>query len=226
MKTFISHSHLCTPSINSVEPKYLQFPVACSQACLPSHTSGARTGLSPPHPAPGGAACSPGGLLPRRAGHREPAAQQRKGVSMARCGGRLWEQPPGRPVPVGSDCCLGTARGAGRAPLALLPPDPSRAHPPFTGGGDEPAGSQGREAGSALKSHDVTDKNHNRRLNSTQQGAHTACPLAFSGATGPRDVHTHTHTRAPRGQQAGLLGEGRERWDRLAQPCGTLRHTH
>lgn len=149
-----------------------------------------------------------------------------EGVSMARCGGRLWEQPPGRPVPVGSDCCLGTARGAGRAPLALLPPDPSRAHPPFTGGGDEPAGSQGREAGSALKSHDVTDKNHNRRLNSTQQGAHTACPLAFSGATGPRDVHTHTHTRAPRGQQAGLLGEGRERWDRLAQPCGTLRHTH
>lgn len=179
-----------------MELKYLQSPAAHSQARLPSHTSGVRSGLYPPHPAPGGAADGPGSLLPRRAGRRELSTQQRRGSAQTAAEGGCGSSRQ-------AGLCPRAAASAWELPVEnggphWLCPDPSSAHPPLAGGGDESAGSQGGEARSALKSHDVTDENHNGRLNSTQQGARTACPRAFSGATGPRRtrVCTHTHTHS------------------------------
>ena len=68
----------------------------------------------------------------RPQGTRHSAA---KGVGADRCGGRLWEQPPGRPVPAGSSFGLGTARGAWRAPLALPPLTPPMLTHPSPGAG-------------------------------------------------------------------------------------------
>lgn len=63
LRTFISHSHICTFSINNVELNYVQLFLAHSQAVPPSGTQCQETlpvdpavytelSPSPPHPAP------------------------------------------------------------------------------------------------------------------------------------------------------------------------------
>lgn len=51
------------------------------------------------------------------------------------------------------------------------------------------------------------DKNHNKTPTARAAGGRTACPLASSGATGPRDVHTHTHL-SPEGTAGWSSREG------------------
>ena len=181
-----------------MKPKYLQSPAAHSQARLPSHTSGVRNGLSPPHPTQlqagqptalgvsyrGGQAAG-NSPLSSEGGRRRPLRGEAVGAAARQACARGQQLRPGN--------CPRSMAG----PTGSAAPDPSHAHPPLTGGGDEPAGSQGGEARSALKTHDVTDENHNGQLNSTQQGLAPQL-RAISGATGPRRTrvctHTHTHT--------------------------------
>lgn len=64
LRTFISHLHVCTFSINNVELKYVQSSLAHSQAIFPSGTQcqemlPAEFGLFPPLRVPGCAASGP-----------------------------------------------------------------------------------------------------------------------------------------------------------------------